>query len=137
VWVYSTILLLAMSGIVYGLTSLDAIQLKVLHERAPLFVTLSDGSIQNKYILKILNKLNEDLQLRVSASGPEHFELVGAEEPVTARNGFVSPAMLFVKIPRKQLQGERLDITFHVEGRRSDGQVVSTSRESVFIGPTP
>jgi polyferredoxin len=126
-----------MSGIVYGLTSLDAIQLKVLHERAPLFVTLSDGSIQNKYTLKILNKLNEDLQVRVSASGPEHFELVGAEGPVTARNGFVSPAMVFVKIPRKHLQEERLDITFHVEGSRSDGQVVSTSRESVFIGPTP
>jgi polyferredoxin len=109
----------------------------VLHERAPLFVTLSDGSIQNKYTLKILNKLNEDLEVRISASGPEHFQLVGADEPVKARHGFVSPALVFVKIPRKHLDQERLDITFHVEGTRSDGQVVSTSRESVFIGPTP
>jgi cytochrome c oxidase accessory protein FixG len=137
VWVYSAILLLALSGIVYGLTSLDAIQLKVLHERAPLFVTLSDGSVQNKYTLKILNKLNDDLLLRVSASGPEHFELVGADEPVVARHGFVSPARVFVKIPRKHLEEERVDITFHVEGSRPDGAVVSTSRESVFIGPRP
>jgi cytochrome c oxidase accessory protein FixG len=135
VWIYSAILLAALSGILYGLTSLDPIQLKVLHERAPLFVTLSDGSIQNKYTLKILNKLTEDLEVKISASGPEHMKLVGADEPVAARNGFVSPAMVFVKIPRKHLPEERQEITFHVEGVREDGRTVATSRESVFIGP--
>jgi cytochrome c oxidase accessory protein FixG len=135
VWVYSTILVVALSGILYGLTSLDAIQLKVLHERAPLFVTLSDGSIQNKYTLKILNKLTEDLPVTITASGPEGMALVGADEPILARNGFVSPALVFVKIPRAELDTERLPIRFQVEGRRSSGELVTTSRESVFIGP--
>jgi polyferredoxin len=135
VWVYSAILLVALSGILYGLSSLDAIELKVLHERAPLFVTLSDGSIQNKYTLKVLNKMNEDIPLRISASGPRGMELVGADEPIVARNGFVSPATVFVKVPRKDLQAERMDLTFVVEGARADGQEVRTSRESVFIGP--
>ena len=135
VWVYSTILLLAVSGIVYGLSSLDAIQLKVLHERAPLFVALKDGSIQNKYTLKILNKLTEDLQVKVSVSGPEGLTLVGAEKEITARNGFVSPTIVFVRIPRKQLTAEHAPITFHVEGSRSSGELLQTARESVFIGP--
>ncbi len=43
VWVYSAILAAALSGIVYGLSSLDAIDLKVLHERSPLYVMQSDG----------------------------------------------------------------------------------------------
>jgi cytochrome c oxidase accessory protein FixG len=135
VWVYSSILLLAVSGIVYGLSSLDAIELKVLHERAPLFVALKDGSIQNKYTLKILNKMTEDIQVQVSASGPEGMTLVGAEKPITARNGFVSPAIVFVRIPRKGLTDEQVPITFHVEGTRSNGEGVQTARESVFIGP--
>lgn len=135
VWVYSFILILAMSGILYGFASLDAIQLKVLHERAPLFVTLSDGSIQNKYTLKILNKLTEDLAVRISVSGAEHLELIGADDDVKVRKGFVSPAIVFVKVPRKYMTEQNLPISFQVKGTRTDGQVVETSRESVFIGP--
>jgi cytochrome c oxidase accessory protein FixG len=135
VWVYSGILLLALSGIVYGLSSLDAIELKVLHERAPLFVALKDGSIQNKYTLKVLNKLTEDIHVRVSVSGPEGLTLIGAEKEITARNGFVSPAIVFLRIPRKQLTEEHASITFHVEGTRSTGEILQTARESVFIGP--
>ena len=136
VWVYSTILLLSVSGIVYGLASLDAIELKVLHERAPLFVALKDGSIQNKYTLKVLNKLTEDIQVKASVSGPDGLTLIGAEGPITARNGFVSPAIVFVRIPRKNLTGEQTPITFHLEGERSTGEILRTDRESVFIGPS-
>jgi cytochrome c oxidase accessory protein FixG len=135
VWVYTTILLLAVSGIVYGLSSLDAIELKVLHERAPLFVALKDGSIQNKYTLKVLNKTTEDIPVEVSVSGPEGLVLVGAEKEITARNGFVSPATVFLRIPRKQLTAEQVPITFYVKGTRSTGEILQTARVSVFIGP--
>lgn len=136
VWVYAAILAAALSGILYGLTSLAPVELNVLHERAPLFVTLSDGSIQNKYTLKMLNKLNEDVSLRISVSGgPESLELVGAEDAVIAKHGFVSPATVFVRIPRRDLAEEHVPITFHVEGQRASGDVVRTDRESVFIGP--
>lgn len=136
VWVYATILMLALAGILYGLTSLAPVELKVLHERAPLFVTLSDGSIQNKYTLKVLNKLNEDVSVRISVSGgPESLKLVGAEDEIVAKNGFVSPAMVFVRVPRKDLTEERMPVTFHVEGQRGSGAIVKTDRESVFFGP--
>ncbi len=135
VWVYSIILSAALAGIVYGLSSLAAIDLKVLHERAPLFVTLSDGSIQNKYTLKMLNKTPDDLSVTISVSGPEGLQLVGAEEPVTIQHGTVTPAMVFVKVPKKDLDEERETIRFRVEAIRPDGQVVRSERDSVFIGP--
>ncbi len=136
VWVYSAILLAALSGIIYGLWSLDAIELKVLQERAPLYVTLSDGSIQNKYTLKVLNKTNDNLSVRVSiAGGPASLQLVGAEEPIRAAHGTVSPATVFVRIPRKDLESDRVPLTFHVEGVRSTGEVVTTKRPTVFMGP--
>jgi cytochrome c oxidase accessory protein FixG len=135
VWVYSTILLLAISGIVYGLSSLDAIDLKVLHERAPLFVTLSDGSIQNKYTLKMLNKMPEELMVTIRASGPEGLKVLGAEEPVKIHHGGVTPAAVFVKIPRKNLTAEMSPLVFEVEAKRPNGQIVGSRRESIFIGP--
>jgi cytochrome c oxidase accessory protein FixG len=135
VWVYTAILTAALAGIVYGLSTLDAVELKIIHERAPLFVTLSDGSIQNKYTLKILDKTPEQLAVRISVSGPEGLRPVGAEEPVTLRAEGVTAAVVFVKVPRQNLQQEQEPIRFRVEATRPDGQVVHAERESVFVGP--
>jgi cytochrome c oxidase accessory protein FixG len=135
VWVYSTILIVALAGIAYGMSSLDAIDLKVLHERAPLFVTLSDGSIQNRYTLKMLNKMPEDLSVRISAAGPAGLKLIGADAPVTVHHGGVTAAGVFVKVPKKNLTKAQEPIVFHVEAVRPNGQTVQSDRESVFVGP--
>ncbi len=135
VWVYTAILTLALSGIVYGLTSLAPIELKALHERAPLFVLQSDGSIQNKYTLKILNKTPEAIAVTVSVSGHPDMTLVGAEAPITAPPGGVTPAVVFVRIPRRALASAQQPIIFHAQATRSSGDRVAAERESVFIGP--
>lgn len=135
VWVYSAILALALAGIFYGLTSLAPLELKVLHERAPLYVLLSDGSIQNKYTLKLLNKMPEGLVVTLSVSGHKGLTLVGADKPVAAESGGVTPAMVFVRIPRRALEGEQQPLVFHAEARRASGEVVRAERETIFIGP--
>lgn len=135
VWVYGAILFLALSGIVYGFTALAPIELKALHERAPLFVLLSDGSIQNKYTLKILNKVPETLSVTIRVSGHDDMTLVGGEKPVTAEPGGVTPTVVFVRIPRRSLAAEQQAIIFHAEATRSSGAPIETERESVFVGP--
>ncbi|WP_245232372.1 cytochrome c oxidase accessory protein CcoG [Thiorhodococcus minor] len=135
VWVYSTILIVALAGIVYGLTSLAPVELKVLHERAPLFVLQSDGSIQNKYTLKILNKTPEPVTVRVSASGHDDLILMGAEDPILSEAGGVTPTNVFVRIPERALKSEQQPITFYIDGTRASGTPVEAERESVFIGP--
>jgi len=67
--VYLGIILLAFGGIVYGLTHLGSMTLKVIAERQPLFVRMSDGSIQNKYEFKVLNKTDRDLFVTVMVEG--------------------------------------------------------------------
>ena len=134
-WVYSGILVAALSGILYGLSSLDAVDLTILHERAPLFVTLSDGSIQNRYTLKLLDKMPEELKVRVSVTGPQGLVLVGADEPITIHAGGVTPAEVFLKVPRANLTREQEPIRFRVEAVRPNGQVIKSERISVFVGP--
>ena len=87
VLIYLTILTLAVSGIIYGITHLGAIEVKVLHGRSPLFVQRSDGTIQNKYDVKILNKTANDIRAKVTASGIEGMQLKGAEETLIAKKG--------------------------------------------------
>jgi cytochrome c oxidase accessory protein FixG len=134
VWVYSAIMSLAVLGIVYGLTSLAPLELKVLHARQPLFVLQSDGSIQNKYTLKILNKLTEDMQVNISANGPEGLVLVDADKPVTARHGMVTSRTVFVRVPKENLKQETSPIVFTMQSDYN-GQNLEGDRKSVFIGP--
>jgi len=136
VWVYTGILALALAGIVYGLSTLAAIELKVLHERAPLFVQLADGSIQNKYTLKILNKGDSDLNVTIRAEAAVPLTLIGAEEPVETNHGEVNPAIVFVKIDRADFDGTTLPVTFYATAEMPDGTQVSAERESAFFGPS-
>lgn len=135
VWVYTGILALALAGIIYGLSSLETIELKVLHERAPLFVQLSDGSIQNKYTLKVLNKSEDDLRVKISADSAVPITLVGAEDALATRGGEVTPMIVFVKVKRKDLTDVRVPLTFYATAEQPDGTVATAERESAFFGP--
>jgi polyferredoxin len=134
VWVYSGILLLALSGITYGVVSIEAVELKVLHDRQPLFVQMSDGSIQNKYTLKVLNKTEHDLEVYVSASGPEGLVVMDADHPIHAGRGNVTPRTVLVRVPRESLSKESVPVSFRVA--TADGNPATAGeRKSMFIGP--
>lgn len=135
VWIYTVILTAALAGIAYGLSTIDAVGLKVLHARQPLFVMQSDGSVSNKYTLKVLNKLTENLQVNITASGPKGLVLVGADEPVNALKGKVTPRTVFVRVPRSNLNGESEPIVFRVETQDKSGKIFSSERKSFFAGP--
>ncbi|MCU7891209.1 MAG: cytochrome c oxidase accessory protein CcoG [Candidatus Thiodiazotropha sp. (ex Ustalcina ferruginea)] len=134
VWVYAAIMSLALVGIAYGLTSLAPLELKVIHDRQPLFVLLSDGSIQNKYTLKVLNKMTKDIAVTISAKGPEGLVMVDEDLVTTARHGKVTPRTVFIRVPKPLLTAETAPITFTVRGEY-DNEMLEGSRESVFIGP--
>ena len=105
----------------------------MLHARQPLYVLQSDGSIQNRYTLKILNKLTEDVEVQISATGPDGL-IIASETTLSARHGTVTPATVFVRVPKQNLLAESQPISFQIEtlGRE---QLFSSNRESIFIGP--
>jgi len=133
VLIYFGIITFALSGILYGLTHLGAIELKVLHERQPLFVQLSDGSIQNKYDLKILNKTDHDMQVSVSSVGPDGMTMHGAEKVFTVRKGDTTSHTVFLRVPSAKLNQERVPVYFTI-GNVDNPEQFSTY-ESMFIGP--
>nr|VFK11576.1 MAG: cytochrome c oxidase accessory protein FixG [Candidatus Kentron sp. LPFa]VFK28519.1 MAG: cytochrome c oxidase accessory protein FixG [Candidatus Kentron sp. LPFa] len=134
VWIYSAISLIAAAGITYGIASLDTIELKVLRARQPMYVMQSDGSIQNQYTLKVLNKMTRDINARISVSGPEGLVFTGFDEPIAARGSTVTQTTLFVRVPRKNLDAETNPIVFRIDGAVGS-EVFTSERESIFVGP--
>ena len=56
-------------AMLYALLVRDRLELNVLHDRNPQFVTLSDGSIRNGYTVKLLNMIPEPRTVILSMEG--------------------------------------------------------------------
>jgi len=67
---YYLILLTLLGGLVlYGLMHRSLVELHTNHDRNPLFVLQSDGSIRNGYTIKIMNKTHEDQEYELTLEG--------------------------------------------------------------------
>lgn len=132
--IYSTLLLLAFLGISYGLTHLGAIGLTVIHERQPLFVLLSDGSLQNKYTLKIINKTEADMNVEVSIQGLKNGILVAPSKVFSIPAGKLKPVQVFLKARPEETGKGSVPVFFHV--RSLEQADLKVSYQSSFIGPS-
>jgi len=131
--VYIAIMLAAIIGIIFGLAHLGAIELKVLHERQPLYVLQSDGSVQNKYVVKVLNKTDQDMRLKISVSGHPALLIGNTDQMIHAKHGGVSAYTLFLRIPVNQLTSHRIAVTIRVENLNQAD--LYTEYRSMFFGP--
>jgi len=68
-------------GMLFMLLTRDRLQLNVLHDRNPLFVLMSDGSIRNGYTIKLLNMMPEPRVITLSLEGLPGGTITVAEMP--------------------------------------------------------
>ena len=133
--IYAAILVLIGIGVLIGLSARSSVDLNVLHDRNPLFVTLSDGSIRNGYTVKILNKSHALRQYALEVGG-----LPGMTVSVLGEDGLVLPARpdtvatyrVYVTAPRTALGEKAEDLTFELTDRASGAEA---KHKSVFRGP--
>ncbi|MCC2663953.1 MAG: fixG [Geminicoccaceae bacterium] len=136
--VYAAILVLIGSGMLIGLSARAAVDVNVLHDRNPLFVTLSDGSIRNGYTVKILNKSREPQVYELSVAGLEGATLSVVGEAragpteLAARPDAVTTYRVHVSAPRAALDGEAEDLMMILTDRASGA---TARHETVFRGP--
>lgn len=133
-FIYVGILLLALGGIIYGLTHLGALTLRVTPERQPLFVRMSDGSIQNKYVFNVLNKTGKDVYVKVKAEGGVKGQIiVDADKPQLVFHGRSTPFTIFVKADEQKILKEVTPIEFYVENTEDPN--MSAEYHTMFNGP--
>ncbi|MCW8835825.1 MAG: cytochrome c oxidase accessory protein CcoG, partial [Rhodospirillales bacterium] len=137
---YMAIMLLVLLVMVVSLATRTRMEINVLHDRSPLYVNLSDGSIRNGYTFKILNMENVKKDYVLSVEGVEGatmtvigIEKNGAKEvALPVEPDQVVPFQVYVRAERSALAGSSNDMTFILKDTHT-GVVVT--HESVFRGP--
>jgi cytochrome c oxidase accessory protein FixG len=132
--VYIGIIVMALAGIVWGLTHLGSMKLSVIPERQPLFVSMSDGSIQNKYTFKILNKTDKNIHVAVTAEGGVKGQvIIGVEKPLLAHSGRITSFTVFVRAPGENIRMEVTPIEFRIQS--VDDPLIAAEYKTKFNGP--
>lgn len=137
---YVAMLVLVGGLMLYGLLNRAVVEINVQRDRAPLFVTLSDGSIRNGYTFKILNMINEPrtYTLRVSDLDDAQLTVIGiAEQPVDSVTLHVLPDQVgtfrvFVRAPVDGLDGKFNDMEFKLDVLETGEEI---EYDATFAGP--
>jgi polyferredoxin len=118
----------------------DTVTLTVLRDRAPLFVTLSDGSIRNAYTLKLANKLRETPQFALMLDGLPGARIVAqnaqadatGQPMLTTRPDGLTEWRVLVTAPAGATLPASMPVTFRLLDAQGHA-VLSTA--SVFLSP--
>jgi cytochrome c oxidase accessory protein FixG len=132
--IYAGILLLIAIGVLVALSARSSIDLNVLHDRNPLFVRLSDGSIRNGYTIKILNKSHALRRYALEIEGVPGATLAVLGQGgsvLAARPDAVATYRVYVTAPRAALADEAMTLTFGLEDQESGAEAW---HQSVFRG---
>jgi cytochrome c oxidase accessory protein FixG len=110
-------------------------ELNVLHDRNPLFVTLSDGHVRNGYTIKILNKTHDDKTYTLKVAGlPGAAVVIHGSGDVVLKDisvfaDSVGEYRIFVSAPPQA--DPRMSIRFVAKDAQSQA---STTCDTLFIG---
>ncbi len=131
---YIAIISLLSGLMLYGFLARQRVDLTVIHDRNPLYVKLSDGSIRNTYLIKIANKTHDDMDIALSVEGVDigEMRIVGAGHvDASSMQVLANSVSTFRVMLTAPAQGkERLPMTFHVNDKNSG---LSTVEDTVFM----
>ena len=128
VLVYASILILAFVMLIEGLVSITPFDVQVRHGRSPLFVQLSDGSIRNKYELKILNKTTTPKTINIDIrSAITPLQVKGELNDITINPTSSISQIIFISAFQEHID-EDTTIYFNV----SDGETTTTYQSTFF-----
>lgn len=137
---YAAVIAIVGSIMLYALVTRSPIEISVLHDRNPVYVRLSDGSIHNAYTLRLLNKELQPTRFHVHVSG-----LPGAQLDI-AGTKIDEQGRIFIDVGADQSREVRALITMKRDeltpGRR-DLRIVASNPETgrtamaknLFIAP--
>lgn len=131
---YGGIIALVGCLMLYSLLTRSPLEMNVIHDRNPLFVKLSNGSIRNGYNITIINKHHEDKSYALSLQGIENSTVrVQASSDISSDNlpvfaDSVGHFRVFITAPRQAEQ--RKEIKFQI--METDSKLTE-HKETIFV----
>ncbi|MCP1835189.1 cytochrome c oxidase accessory protein FixG [Bradyrhizobium sp. USDA 4532] len=120
--VYASLISVVCAMMLYGVLSRTLLDVNVLHDRNPIAVRLSDGSIRNGYTVRLLNKLAFDRVIAIDIDGPPQtsVHVVGVDSVTVERPTIVlardttTELRLLVTAPADDTPERSMPVTFRV-----------------------
>ena len=117
----------------------DTVDVNILPDRNPLFVTMSDGSIRNGYTIRVMNKEHAPKSYELGLRGAEGSIAVqgvegqGRDRDARPHRRTAWPRHhVFVQLPRAAVTGEQSDLDLTPQGH---GDRPITTYDTIFRGP--
>jgi len=136
---YAALIALVGGVMLFTLVGRSAYSLAVIHDRNPLYVRLSDGSIRNAYTVRLVNKRSEARRFTLALAGLDDtmVEIVGAERDPTGREVIeVGPdqtrEVRVLVSTRSKPQGNSLPVTFTAF---AEDDSIATTAHDFFKAP--
>ncbi len=137
---YATLLLTGILVLGFALIARSRFDVTVLHDRAPLFVRLSDGSLRNGYTIKLANKRPEPGVFSVRVEHLPDARLALGDSPqasdasviIRVDSDSVGEARLLVQATQADLHDGSMEFYFVVTNTETGDE---TRYESRFMGP--
>ena len=133
-FVYATLLLVLIIGLVTSMATRTPIILDVIRDRNTLYRELPDDIIENSYTLKVINQSNRARSFLLDVGGVEGITLDGVAEVVEVEGGGVVSLPVRARAHRNNSYGI-MNIEFSVTA--TDDASISMTEDSRFLGPTP
>ncbi|MBV9565225.1 MAG: cytochrome c oxidase accessory protein CcoG [Bradyrhizobium sp.] len=119
---YGVIIAVVGSIMLYVLATRSLLDVNVLHDRNPVAVRLSDGSIRNAYTIRLLNKSGFDRVIAIDVDGPKNptTHVVGVDSVTPDRPMVVigrdttSELRMLVTAPANDNPAKSIPVRFHV-----------------------
>jgi cytochrome c oxidase accessory protein FixG len=134
---YATIMLLVGAAILVGIANRSTMDLDVLRDRNPDFVTLSDGSVRNGYTLKLMNRSGAARDFRLSLSGitPKLVRVIGIDSrtlpvSIAVPADRVRTLRVLVTVAKHDLRESEQKLEFRIQDPRKGERYASSA---VFI----
>jgi polyferredoxin len=133
--IYATLLLVAGAAMLVSLMLRSHLDVTVQADRAPLYVMLANGDIQNGYAVKISNKFRDPAEYTVTISGIDalDYKIVGREEEkVVVKGDSVGTFRLLLRAPKSALKRKSTPIEITVTDVTSREE---SSHDAIFSAP--
>ena len=131
--VYALILLTLLSALIYSISQRTLVDIDVIHDRNALYRELDDGTIENSYTVRILNKTEDAQQFTLSASGLEGLELNAEKVLLDIEPGGITSIAVQLRAHYEKVPGTTNEVFFHIESESSSS--LTTDEPARFLAP--
>ena len=132
VLVYAALLCIIGAGILFGIATRSPLIVDVIRDRNALYRATADGSVENGYTLRLINKSEDTRVYRIGLSeAPEGMTFATDPGPIALGPGEVRSVGVALRAPAGLVKG-RVDVVVQVSS--ADG-VTRVEEETRFFGP--